>query len=140
MDVSTAGRGDTTTAKVLVGCYTVFAISAGARSAVQIATKLDEAPVAYLLSLAAALIYLVASIALRLSSNTAWRVAVGACTVELVGILVIGTVSLVRPEAFPDQTVWSDFGIGYGFIPLVLPVVGLVWLLRNAPLSDEARA
>ncbi|HSV40925.1 MAG TPA: hypothetical protein VLI04_19340, partial [Nocardioidaceae bacterium] len=117
----------------------VFAISAGARSTVQIATKLDEAPAAYLLSLGAALIYLVASVALRLSSDAAWRVAVGACTVELAGILVVGTLSLAQPEAFPDQTVWSDFGIGYGFIPIVLPVVGLVWLLRNAPLNDEAR-
>jgi hypothetical protein len=24
--------------------------------------------------------------------------------------------------------VWSDYGIGYGFVPLVLPVFGLLWL------------
>jgi hypothetical protein len=24
--------------------------------------------------------------------------------------------------------VWSDFGIGYGFVPVVLPILGLLWL------------
>jgi hypothetical protein len=29
---------------------------------------------------------------------------------------------------FPDQTVWSLYGVGYGFVPLVLPVLGLLRL------------
>ena len=33
--------------------------------------------------------------------------------------------------AFPDATVWSQYGLGYGFVPLVLPVVGLWWLRRT---------
>jgi hypothetical protein len=43
-------------------------------------------------------------------------------------VLVVGTVSLVLRDAFPDETVWSAYGIGYGFVPLVLPVLGLLRL------------
>ena len=34
-----------------------------------------------------------------------------------------------HPE-FPDRTVWSHYGSGYGFMPLVLPFVGLWWIHR----------
>ena len=56
-----------------------------------------------------------------------------AVVVELVGVLVVGTLTVVDGELFPDQTVWSTYGIGYGFVPLVLPIVGLWWLLRHPP-------
>jgi cytochrome bd-type quinol oxidase subunit 2 len=117
--------------QVLVACYAVFAVAAGARSLVQITTRYDEAPLAYTLSLVAAVIYLVATLALRRTSERARRVALAAVGVEAVGVLVVGTLSVVRPEWFPDQTVWSDFGRGYALIPLVLPFVGLWWLLRH---------
>jgi hypothetical protein len=58
------------------------------------------------------------------------RVGIVACTVELVGVLVVGAASYLVPEAFPDKTVWSHFGQGYGFVPLVLPVLGLWWFRR----------
>jgi len=32
---------------------------------------------------------------------------------------------------FPDETVWSQLGAGYGYVPLVLPFVGLWWLRRT---------
>jgi hypothetical protein len=35
-------------------------------------------------------------------------------------------------SAFPDATVWSDFGYGYVFLPLILPVTGLLWLRTAA--------
>jgi NhaP-type Na+/H+ and K+/H+ antiporter len=117
--------------QVLVACYAVFAVAAGARSLVQITTRYDEAPLAYTLSLVAAVIYLVATLALRRTSERARRVALAAVGLEAVGVLIVGTLSVVRPEWFPDQTVWSDFGRGYAFIPLVLPFVGLWWLLRH---------
>lgn len=117
--------------QVLVACYAVFAVAAGARSLVQITTRFDEAPLAYTLSLVAAVIYLVATLALRRTSERARRVAIAAVGVEAVGVVVVGTLSLVREEWFPDQTVWSEFGIGYLFVPLVLPFVGLWWLLRH---------
>ncbi|KRF20349.1 hypothetical protein [Nocardioides sp. Soil796] len=116
--------------QLLVAVYAVFAVAAGARSAVQLATKFDEAPVAYLLSAVAALIYVVATVALRYRGPRATHVAVTACSIELAGVLGVGALSVADPDLFPDATVWSDFGIGYGFVPLVLPVIGLWWLWR----------
>jgi hypothetical protein len=107
--------------------YGVFALSATARSMFQIATRFGDAPVAYLLSAAAAVIYIVATVAL---ATDRVRLALWACGIELTGVLLVGALSLIAPDAFPDATVWSAFGQGYGFVPLVLPVVGLGWILR----------
>ena len=52
---------------------------------------------------------------------------------ELVGVLTVGTLSIVDPAAFPRATVWSTYGIGYAFVPLVLPVLGLLWLRHTRP-------
>lgn len=119
--------------RVLVAVYGVFAIAATARSFVQIATRFDEAPVAYLLSAVAALIYIVATVALARGDRTSRRVAIVAITIELVGVLAVGSISLIVPDLFPSASVWSTFGSGYLFIPLVLPIVGLWWLRRTAP-------
>ncbi len=118
--------------RVLVVVYAVFALAATARSLVQIVTRYDEAPVAYLLSAAAALIYIVATVALARGDRTSRRVATIAITIELVGVLTVGVLSLVVPSEFPAASVWSTFGSGYLFIPLILPVVGLWWLRRTA--------
>lgn len=123
--------------RLLVAVYGVFALAAGARAGVQIATRFHEAPVAYLLSALAAAVYLLATVALALGGHTARRVAVAACSVELVGVLAIGTYSLVDPASFPDETVWSAYGRGYGFVPLVLPVIGLVWLWRTGRIEEK---
>jgi cytochrome bd-type quinol oxidase subunit 2 len=117
--------------RVLVVIYAIFAIAATARSAIQLATRFSEAPVVYLLSAVAAVIYIVATIALARGNRTSTRVATIAITIELVGVIVVGAISLLRPEWFPRATVWSDFGRGYLFIPLVLPVIGLWWVRRS---------
>lgn len=118
--------------RVLVGVYTLFALSAGVRAGYQIANRFEEAPVAYLLSALAAAIYLVAAVGLARGGPTARRVALACCAVELAGVLVVGTASVLLPESFPHATVWSTYGIGYGFVPLALPVLGLLWLRRTA--------
>nr|WP_030481999.1 membrane protein [Lentzea albidocapillata] len=115
--------------RMLVTVYGIFAIAATSRSAVQIATRFSDAPVAYTLSALAAVVYVLATVALALDSR---RIAFIACSVELGGVLLVGAASLVVPQAFPDATVWSFFGLGYGFIPLVLPILGLWWLRRTA--------
>ena len=115
---------------MLIAIYALFALSASARAAVQIATKFGNAPVAYLLSALAAVIYILATVTLAVGSPTARRIAVLSCSVELAGVLAVGTWSLADPATFPDATVWSGYGSGYGFVPLVLPVLGLVWLRR----------
>lgn len=118
--------------RLLVLVYGIFALSAGVRAAVQIADRFGEAPVAYLLSALAALVYVLATVGLARPGPRARQVAVVACTVELVGVLAVGTVSLLVPEEFPDATVWSSYGQGYGYVPLVLPVLGLAWLRHTA--------
>ncbi|MGH3374826.1 MAG: hypothetical protein ACRDP6_08805 [Actinoallomurus sp.] len=119
--------------RVLIGVYGVFALAASARAGVQIATSFHDAPVAYLLSAFAAAVYIVATVTLARSGRTSHRIAVISCTIELVGVIAVGTYSLADSAAFPDATVWSTYGIGYGCVPLVLPVLGLLWLRRVAP-------
>lgn len=111
--------------RVLVFVYGIFALSATGRSSVQLATKASEAPVPYALSALAAVVYIVATYALATDRR---RLATTAVVVELVGVLTVGVTSVFLPGDYPDQTVWSDFGSGYGYVPLVLPMVGLWWL------------
>lgn len=117
--------------RLLVAVYALFAVAAVSRAAVQIATKFDEAPLAYLLSLLSGIVYVVATIALARRGDLWRRVALGTLVFELAGVLIVGTLSLFDSEAFPDATVWSGYGAGYGYIPLVLPLVGLYWLHRT---------
>ncbi|MEV4215832.1 hypothetical protein [Micromonospora sp. NPDC049662] len=117
--------------RLLIAIYLLFAIAATSRAGLQIATKFDEAPVAYLLSALAALIYIVAAVGLARAGHTGRRVALVCCSVELVGVVAVGILSLADKALFPDETVWSQFGSGYGYIPLVLPVLGLFWLWRT---------
>ncbi|GAA3131176.1 hypothetical protein [Streptosporangium carneum] len=114
--------------RALLAVYGVFALAAGARAAVQIATRFEEAPLAYALSAFASVVYVVLTVALARGNR---RLALVACGIELAGVLIVGTLSMADPAAFPHATVWSGYGSGYVFIPLVLPVIGLYWLLRR---------
>ena len=116
--------------RLLVVIYAIFAIAATSRSVIQLTTRFDEAPIAYLLSALAAVVYIVAAIALGLGERGK-NVATAAITFELIGVLVVGTLSLIESSWFPRATVWSGFGIGYALIPLILPIVGLWWLRRE---------
>jgi hypothetical protein len=125
---------------VLVVVYGLLALAATGRSVLQVLSYYDRAPLAYTLSAFAAVVYILATWCLLRGGR--WvRVGVWACTVELVGVLLVGTASYLVPDAFPDKTVWSHFGQGYGFVPLVLPVLGLLWfrkVQREADAADEA--
>ncbi|MCT2587879.1 hypothetical protein [Actinophytocola gossypii] len=114
--------------RLLIAVYAVFALAATARSAVQLGTRFGDAPLAYLLSAFAAVVYVLATVCLARGDRTSRTVATVSIVVELVGVLAVGTFSLVDPAAFPDATVWSDYGRGYGFVPAVLPLLGLWWL------------
>jgi len=129
----TASQPDSTRTgpgRLLVAVYGLFALSASARAGVQIATKFSHAPVAYLLSAFAAVVYVIATVTFAVGSPTARRIALLSCSIELAGVLAVGTWSLADPATFPDATVWSGYGSGYGYVPLVLPVFGLLWLRR----------
>ncbi|WP_460779931.1 hypothetical protein [Microbacterium shaanxiense] len=131
--------------RVLVIVYAVMALAATGRSFVQIVRKFDEAPLAYSLSAIAAVVYILATLALVLAGRRGWyTVAWVAILFELVGVVVVGVLSLAVPELFQHDSVWSVFGRGYLFIPLVLPVFGIWWLRTHRPvdaaLTVEAKA
>ena len=115
---------------IIVSVYGVLALAATGRSILQIVEYFDRAPLAYFLSALAAVIYIVATVGMARGNRASNRVALVACTIELVGVLVVGALSYAVPSAFPDKTVWSHFGSGYGYLPLVLPFVGLWWIHR----------
>ena len=119
--------------RVLVVVYGILALGATGRSFVQIVERFDEAPLAYSLSALAAVVYIVATIALIRSGSGWYRIAWATISFELLGVLTIGTLSIVEPQWFPEATVWSYFGAGYLFIPLVLPPLGMWWLSRHRP-------
>lgn len=122
--------------RVLVATYAVFALAASARSIVQLLTRASDAPFAYSLSAVAGVVYVVATVALARS----WRrLALVTISIELFGVLATGLLSVLDDSLFPDQTVWSGFGEGYGFVPLVLPLVGLWWLRKTAsPVAGQS--
>jgi hypothetical protein len=111
--------------RLLGGVYVLFAIAAGARSTYQLATRFADAPLAYVLSALAALLYIVAAGALRTGRRS---LLFAAASIELAGVVTVGTLSIVDGDAFPDETVWSHYGRGYGFVPLLLPIAALIWL------------
>lgn len=124
--------------RLLIAVYAVFALAATARSAVQIATKFHEAPLAYVLSAFAAVVYIVATVCLARGSSVSRRIATVSCSVELVGVIAVGLASVLAPSAFPDATVWSGFGSGYGCVPVILPILGLLWIRRTAKVTSAA--
>lgn len=124
--------------RVLIAVYAILALAATARSVVQIVTRFEVAPVAYLLSALAGLVYLLATVALLRRGDAWYRVAWATIVFEFVGVLAIGGLSLFDPVLFPADTVWSYFGRGYLFVPLVLPVLGMLWLYRSRPRTATA--
>jgi hypothetical protein len=120
------GRGP---GRLLVAVYATFAVAASSRAGYQLATRFGEAPLAYALSAVAAAVYVVATVALL---RDARRLALASIGFELAGVLGVGLWSVLDTDRFPDETVWSSFGAGYGYVPLVLPVLGLLWLRRTA--------
>ena len=117
--------------RVLIAFYALLAVAATGRSSVQLATKASEAPLPYALSALAAVVYIAATLGLARAGGHWRRIAWAAVMTELVGVLIVGLWSVFDPVAFPDDTVWSDFGAGYGYLPLVLPFLGLAWLARS---------
>ncbi|QEU97783.1 hypothetical protein CP970_35985 [Streptomyces kanamyceticus] len=115
---------------LLVWLYGVMVVGAVSRSAVQISTDFHKAPLAYSLSALAGLVYGFITYSLVRGGDTARRAALVCCAAELVGVLAVGAWTLAEPSAFPDATVWSDFGMGYLFIPVILPVTAIFWLSK----------
>jgi hypothetical protein len=126
---------------VLVTVYAILAIGATSRAVFQMFTEYAAAPVSITLSALSGIIYVLATIALILPGRVWYRVAWITISFELLGVLTIGTLSLVVPEIFADKnSVWSYYGFGYVFIPLILPVLGMLWLRRHPPVPVAVAA
>ncbi len=120
---------------VLVAVYGILALAATGRSTVQILTRFSEAPLAYSLSALAAVVYILATVALVAPGAGWYRVAWITIGFELLFVLTVGTLSIVDADLFPRNTVWSYYGGGYLFVPLVVPVLGMLWLARHRPAA-----
>ncbi|NLS11091.1 hypothetical protein HGQ17_14015 [Nesterenkonia sp. MY13] len=125
---------------LIITAYGVFAVSSFARAGYQIVplpqedkVQFADAPLALTLSAFAAAVYIIATLALARTTTTAWKVAMVAVLIEMIGVIGVGAWTLVQPELFEVATVWGGFGRDYGFIPLILPFVGLFWLLKHRP-------
>lgn len=116
--------------RLLILVYAVFAVSATARASFQIITKFEDASLAYSLSLVSALVYILATVSLARSGPKWQKIALVSVVFELVGVLAVGTLSFAAPELFNHASVWSGFGAGYGYLPLALPILGLIWIRK----------
>lgn len=124
--------------RIIIAVYGVLALSATVRAVYQIMMDFSAAPLAYLLSAVAGVVYIVATLALASKRPRSWRLSWYAVLFELAGVLVVGTLSYVLPALFAHPAVWSHFGSGYGYVPLVLPIIGLWWLRRHRAVSAGA--
>jgi hypothetical protein len=120
--------------RLLIAVYAIFALSATARASYQLIREFEQAPLAYSLSAISAAVYVLATVSLTKQQPKWQRIARFTIWFELVGVLLVGALSLMLPELFAHPSVWSGFGAGYAFIPLLLPILGLLWLRKhNAP-------
>lgn len=113
---------------VLIVVYSILGLAAVGRASYQIIEKFSEAPVAYTVSALSAGLYVLIAVAL-------WRrwetVALVGSSVELAGVLIVGTLGIVDSDLWPDETVWTGYGSGYGWVPVLLPLVALFFLLKG---------
>jgi hypothetical protein len=123
---------------VLVAAYGILALAATGRSVFQIFSEFDKAPLAYSLTALAAVVYIFATIALIAPGRIWYRVAWITITFELLFVLTVGTLTIIDANLFPEKTVWSFYGRGYAFVPLILPILGLIWLSRHRPAVQDA--
>ena len=124
--------------RLLISLYGILALASTVRAGYQLARKFEEAQLAYSLSAVSALVYILATIALARRGATWHRIALITITFELVGVLSIGVLSLTHAELFNHSSVWSMFGMGYGFVPLILPIWGLLWLRKTRKYQKAA--
>jgi hypothetical protein len=143
MAAPSASRRSLGIGRILIVVYAILAIGATSRAVYQMATVYSTAPLAITLSAVSGVIYILATVALVRRSRAWYLVAWVTISFELAGVLIIGTLSILVPSVFVqgsgvDGTVWSYYGYGYLFIPVVLPVLGMLWLRGRRALYRVA--
>jgi hypothetical protein len=124
---SAATRGG---ADALAFFYGLWAVAALSRAGYQYLVRRPDDFTPTHISLFVGALYVLIIIALRRRSPHAWWSALLLLWVELLGVLLVGTIDVLW-QPFPYSSVWSAYGAGYLFMPLVLPLAGLVWLVRR---------
>ncbi len=115
--------------------YPILALSGGVRGFYQLFFRADIVnKLGPALSIFAAILYITASFGFVTQRKWAWQLSVGSLIIELIGILTIGTITLINPQAIP-HTLWEGFGADYGYFPLFQPVLGLIWLFWPGTLK-----
>lgn len=119
---------------VLAVSYPVLALSTGVRAFYQLFFKQNVTNhVAPLLSLLAAIVYLLASIGFAYRRKWTWWLSLIALIFETCFVLLVGTLSYTHPDLI-GHTAWTHFGQDYGWFPLFQPIIGLAWLLWPATM------
>ena len=113
---------------VLIVVYAILGLAAAGRATVQIVESFADAPLAYALSAVSAVLYVVIAVALWRGWET---VALVGSSIELAGVLVVGTLGIADSDLWPDETVWTGYGSGYGWVPVVLPIAALFFLIKG---------
>jgi hypothetical protein len=115
--------------KIIAVTYPFFSLATGARAIYQLIFPPNAADLrGPILTGVASLIYLIAALLFVYRKPWTWWLAVILLTFESLGVLTVGTISLIHPN-FIGQTAWQDYGMDYFFIPLIQPFLGLIWLL-----------
>ena len=113
---------------VLIVVYSILGLAAAGRATVQIMESFAEAPLAYTLSAVSAGLYVLIAVALWRGWET---VALVGSSIELAGVLLVGTLGIVDSDLWPDETVWTGYGSGYGWVPVLLPLAAVYFLIKG---------
>lgn len=94
----------------------------------------DSGPIGpVVVALVAGIVYLVAALALTHNGRRMRRLGWAAVAVEALGPVLVGLLGMGVPALSDPRSPWGAFGADYWYIPLVLPVIGLVWLWWSNP-------
>jgi hypothetical protein len=124
---------------ILAISYPVLAVSTGVRASYQLLLRQDITYLAPpLMSLLAAVCYLVAAVGFAYRRRWTWFLSVGMLVFETIMVLLVGTLSLLAPDLI-GRTVWRHYGADYGYFPLIQPLLGLLWLFWPETLRVYGR-
>lgn len=86
-----------------------------------------------LVSVIAALGYIVAAVSLTHNGRRMRVLAWTAIGFEITGVIVTGLIGMEVKEIGEIRNIWANFGAQYGFLPMLVPLVSLVWLWWSNP-------